>query len=153
MTDTTDITSTMLSILNGLIGGLLATVVMTGVQLGVGGDDPPPTAVFWSKYVGDGPPGAYMLPGMVLHLFYGTVAGGVFAGAVGLIDVLTMSPLTAAIAWGLGYGVFLFIGAAVFWMRIVLALDADIRAASLFLGFHLVYGGVLGAWLGLNLLG
>lgn len=51
------------------------------------------------------------------------------------------------------YGVVLFIGAAVFWMNVVLGMSADVTAAGMFLFFHLVYGAVLGAWVGYGILG
>lgn len=39
-----------------------------------------------------------------------------------------------------------------FWMKIVLAMDATPKQAGMFLFFHLVYGAILGAWLGYGLL-
>lgn len=69
----------MVTILNGLVGGFVATLVMTGFMMTMGDDSPPPTALLWAKYVGDGEPDQYMMQGMALHLLYGTIAGGVFA--------------------------------------------------------------------------
>lgn len=141
-----------LTLLNGLVGGVVATIGMTVVQLGLGDDSPPPTAVFYSKYLGDGPPDAAMPQGMVLHLLYGTGAGAVFA--VGLPAVgLSVASMATAVGLGLVYGVGLFVIAAVLWMRVVLELDAKPRMVAMFLFFHLVYGAVLGAWLELGLLG
>jgi hypothetical protein len=136
-----------ITLIGGLVGGLIATVVMTVFMMGLGDDSPPPTALFWSKYVGGGDPEEYMLPGMVLHMFYGVVAGVVFAGvlpAVGFGDVA----LATALGLGLAYGVVLFVGAAAFWMNVVLALEPERKAVGAFLFFHLVYGVVLGAVLG-----
>ncbi|MFW6153313.1 MAG: hypothetical protein ACOC42_03025 [Halobacteriota archaeon] len=138
-------------IINGLLGGLLATIVMTAFMMTLGGDDPPPTALFWSKYIGDEDPEAYMMQGMVLHALYGIGAGGVFAVIVDALS-LDISDLVMAILLGLGYAIILFIVAAVFWMNIVLKLDADRRQVMLFLLFHLIYGVVLGAWIGLELI-
>jgi hypothetical protein len=47
---------TDVTLLNGLLGGVLATIVMTALMMALGDDSPPPTALFLSKYVGDGPP-------------------------------------------------------------------------------------------------
>lgn len=68
----------MVSLLNGLIGGFIATIVMTAFMMTLGDDSPPPTAVFWSKYVGEGPPEEYMMQGMILHMLYGTINGAVY---------------------------------------------------------------------------
>lgn len=71
------------TILGGLLGGVVATIVMTALMMWLGDDSPPPTAVFWSTYVGDGRPGEYVRQGMVLHFLYGSVLGtAVGAGLV-----------------------------------------------------------------------
>lgn len=143
----------MVTLIGGLVGGLVATIVMTVFMLAVGDDSPPPTATFWSKYVGDGGPGEYVTEGMVLHAIYGVVAGGVFAGIVPVVGFASVAAIGPALLWGLVYGVVLFVGGAVFWMNVVLGLDADAKSVGTFLFFHLVYGAVLGAWLGYGILG
>lgn len=134
---------------NGLVGGLVATIIMTIVQMRAGGDDPPPTAVLWSKYVGDEGPGAYMMQGMVLHFIYGTSAGGAFGVIAYLVD-LDLADSLIGIGSGVGYGIVLFLIAAVFWMNMILKLDADRPQVIMFLIFHLVYGLVLGLWMTLE---
>ncbi len=119
---------------------------MTVFMMVLGDDSPPPTAAFWAKYLGDGEPPDFMMQGMVLHLIYGTVAGGVFVVLLGPLG-LGVGTLTVALLWGLVYGIALFVIAAVFWMKIVLAMDATPAMAAMFLLFHLVYGVVLGGWL------
>jgi len=141
----------MTTIVSGLAGGFVATVVMTVAMLTLGDDSPPPTARFWARYVG-GTPDAAMAPGLALHAVYGTIAGGVLAAAVPAIAVLSVASLTDGLLWGLAYGVVLFVGAAVFWMNVVLDMDPDPGQVGGFLVFHLVYGGVLGAWLGAGVL-
>lgn len=91
-----------------------------------------------------------MMQGMALHLLYGIGAGAVFSA---LIPVLGVS-LSLATAGGLGlaYGVVLTIIGAVVWMRLVLGMDPEPAMIGMFLLFHLVYGGVLGVWLSLELL-
>lgn len=83
----------MVTILSALVGGFVATIVMTVFMMTMGDDSPPPTALLWSKYVGDSDPDQYMMQGMALHLIYGTVAGGVFAG---LVSALGLSVATLA---------------------------------------------------------
>ena len=138
------------TLVNGLLGGLIATIVMTAFMMALGDASPPPTAAFWSKYVADGPPDDYTMQGMVLHLLYGIVAGGVLALALPALGFGTLALATAA-GVGLGYGVVLFVGAAVFWMNVVLDMDPDPPQVAAFLFFHLVYGVVLGAVVGLGL--
>jgi len=142
----------MISLVNGLAGGLVATIAMSTFMMTLGDDSPPPTALFWSKYVGDGDPGEYVPQGMVLHMIYGVVAGAVFVVGVDVLG-LTVAGLDGGLLWGLAYGVVLFAGAAAFWMNAVLGIDADGKTVGLFLLFHLVYGVVLGSWLGLGILG
>jgi len=141
---------TDVTLLNGLLGGVIATIVMTALMMALGDDSPPPTALFLSKYVGDGPPDEYMMPGMLLHFLYG-IGGGAVLAAVLLAGGFETVELIEAVGIGLGYGVVLFVVAAVFWMNVVLDMDADPKTAGTFLFFHLVYGGLLGAVLGAGL--
>ncbi|MEF8784257.1 MAG: hypothetical protein V5A39_15085 [Haloarculaceae archaeon] len=136
-----------ITLLGGLVGGVVATIVMTIFMMALGDDSPPPTALFWAKYVGDDDPDAYMMQGMILHMLYGVVAAIVLAlglPAVGFGDV----PLGIAVGAGIAYGVVLFVGAAVFWMNVVLGLDPEPKEIGSFLLFHLIYGAVLGGTLG-----
>lgn len=141
---------TLETIIDGLAGGLAATIAMTALMMALGDDDPPPTALFISKYAGDGEPAEYMMPGMALHILYGIVAGGVFAVIAIGIDVVSVASVELGLAWGLAYGVLLFVGAAVFWMKLVLGMDPEPKMVGLFLFFHLVYGAVLGTWVGIG---
>lgn len=143
----------MVTLLGGLVGGFIATIVMTVLMMALGDDSPPPTALFWSKYVGDGEPSEFMMQGMVLHLLYGTIAGGVFALLIPVLGFVSVATVVSAILWGGVFAFLLFVFAAVFWMNIILGMDADMKAAGMFLIFHLVYGVVLGAWIGLGILG
>jgi len=120
-------------------------------MMNLGDDSPPPTALFWSEYVGDGSPDEYMMQGMVLHMIYGIVAGGVFAVGAGVLGV-SVAGIGGGLLWGLAYGFLLFVGAAVFWMNVVLGLDPEMKMVGMFLFFHLVYGAVFGAWIGLGVL-
>lgn len=140
---------TEVTVLNGLIGGLLATIVMTAFMMALGDDSPPPTALFWAKYVGDGDPSEYMMQGMVLHFLYG-ISAGIALGVILIAGGFDTVELLGAVSAGLGYGVVLFVIAAVLWMNVVLDLDAEPRMVGMFLIFHLVYGGVLGAVLGIG---
>lgn len=143
----------MATIIDGVAGGIVATIVMTAFMMALGDDSPPPPAVFWATYVGGGDPGEYMPQGMVLHLLYGTGAGAVY-GAIGAAGAFVFTPagLVNGVLNGIVYALILFVVAAVFWMNVVLDMDAEHREAAMMGGFHLIYGVVLGAWVGLGVL-
>jgi hypothetical protein len=82
-------------------------------------------------------------------MLYGVGAGAAFAAVFPAFGV----SLTLATAVGLGlvYGIVLTVVGMVLWMRIVLAMEPEPKTMGLFLLFHLIYGGVLGAWLSVGL--
>jgi hypothetical protein len=135
------------TLIAGLVGGIVATILMTVFMMALGDDSPPPTALFLATYVGDGEPAEYMMPGMLLHMLYGVVAGVVLAFALPVLGFGDIS-LATALGLGLAYGVVMFLGAAVFWMNVVLGMQPERKQVGMFLFFHLVYGVVLGAVVG-----
>jgi len=139
----------MPTVLAGLAGGLVATIVMAIVMMVAGDDDPPP-AMLLAKVAG-GEPGEYEMPGMVLHLLYGTVAGVVFALGVPAVG-LGFDTLLVATGLGIVWGIVLLIIGMVFWMKAVIGADADREMMMRFVVLHLLYGVVLGAFLGTGLL-
>ncbi|MFB6095140.1 MAG: hypothetical protein ABEJ71_01645 [Halodesulfurarchaeum sp.] len=142
----------MVTLISGLIAGLVATIVMTVFMGSLGDDSPPPTALFYAKFVGGGEPAEYMMQGMVLHLVYGTLAGGIFAAAILFLGFVSVGTLGSALLWALVYAFILFLGGAMFWMNAVLGVDPDGKMIGMFLFFHLVYGLVLGGWIGYGVL-
>jgi hypothetical protein len=141
----------MASVIAGLAGGLVATIVMTIVMMAMGDGGPPPTASLVAKFAG-GEPENHAMPGMVLHMLYGVLAGAVFAVGVPLVG-LSLDSIAIAVALGLVYGIILMIGGMVFWMRIVIGMEPDRDMMMLFGTVHVVYGVVLGAFLGVGFLG
>jgi len=139
-----------ISVLNGLAGGVVATIVMTVFMMGLGDDSPPPTAALWAKYVGDGSPDEYMPQGMLLHMVYGISAGGAFAVLFTVVG-LDLSVVTA-VGLGVAYGLVLTVVGAVLWMNIVLDIDPDPQMIGMFTLFHVVYGVVLGAFISFEFL-
>lgn len=138
---------------SGLVGGFVATIVVTVLMMALGDDSPSPTALFWSEYVGDGEPDRYTMQGMVLHFLYGIATGGVFAVIASVLGFVSVATVGAAVLWGLAYGVVLFVVAAAFWMMLILGMSPGTKMAGMFLFFHLVYGLVFGAWVGYGILG
>ena len=140
----------MASVTAGLAGGLVATIVMTAVMMVMGDGGPPPTAGLVAKFAG-GDPADYAMPGMILHLVYGVVAGAVFAVGVPLVG-LSLGSIGVAIGLGLVYGIVLMIGGMVFWMRMVIGMEPDKDMMVMFGTVHVVYGVILGAFLGAGIL-
>lgn len=143
--------STMVTILSGLAGGLLATIVMTVFMMTLGDDSPPPTAELWATYVGDGPAEEYVMPGMVLHLLYGIGAGAAFVLLVPAVG-FGLSELVTAVAAGVVFAVVLTVVGMAFWMNVVLGMDAGPKTMAMFGVFHLVYGVFLGGFVGAGVL-
>jgi hypothetical protein len=140
----------MTLVIAGLAGGLAATIVMTALMMVMGEGGPPPTAGLVSKFAG-GEPEDHAMAGMVLHLIYGIVAGGVFAVGAPVVGV-EFESIAVAVGLGLLYGVVLMIGGMVFWMRAVIGMDPDRDTMVTFGTVHVVYGLVLGAFLGAGIL-
>ncbi|AFK21575.1 hypothetical protein E6P09_15695 (plasmid) [Haloferax mediterranei ATCC 33500] len=136
---------------------------MTIVMMILGDGGPPPTARLVSKVAG-GEPEDYAMPGMVLHIAYGIVAGAVFAVGVPLVGLalsstivavglgLALSSTIVAVGLGLAYGILLMVGGMVFWMRMVIGAEPDRDMMTMFGTVHVVYGVVLGAFLGAGIL-
>jgi hypothetical protein len=140
----------MASLTAGLAGGVLATIVMTAVMMLLGDGGPPPTAALVAKFAG-GNPGDHAMPGMVLHLLYGVVAGAVFAVGAPLLG-LSLDAVAIAVGLGLIYGLVLMIGGMVFWMRSIIGMEPDRDTMIVFGTVHVVYGVVLGGVLGAGIL-
>jgi hypothetical protein len=141
----------MASVTAGLAGGFVATIVMTAVMMVMGDGGPPPTAALVAKFAG-GDPADHAMPGMILHLIYGTGAGVAFAVGVPLVG-LSLGSLGVAIGLGLVYGIVLMIGGMLFWMRVIIGMEPDKGTMMMFGTVHVVYGVVLGAFLGAGFLG
>lgn len=141
----------MQTLIDGLVGGFVATIVMSVAMNVLGDGSPPPTAILWAKYVAGGEPDDHTGPGMILHLGYGSGAGGAFALGASVLG-LTVGTFTGGIGWGLVWGLGLFVVGTVFWMNVILGLDADRDMLVQFGVVHAIYGIVLGAWVALGLL-
>jgi hypothetical protein len=123
---------------------------MTIAMMVMGDGGPPPTARLVAKFAG-GEPEDYAMPGMVLHMIYGIVAGTVFAVGVPLIG-LDLGTIGVAVGLGLVYGIVLMIGGMMFWMRTVIGMESDRSTMAMFGTVHVIYGVVLGAFLGTGII-
>jgi len=132
-------------LVTGLVGGMLATIVMTAVMMVVGDGGPPPTANLVAKFA-DGEPEDHKMPGMLLHLVYGIGAGGALAVGAPFVG-LSFDQVAIAIGVGLAYGILLMVAGMVFWMRLVIGVEPDKRTMMTFGVVHVVYGVVLGFFL------
>jgi len=140
----------MASVIAGLAGGLVATIGMTIVMMVMGDGGPPPTAALVAKFAG-GEPADHAMPGMALHAVYGVLAGAVFAVGAPLIGS-NLGSIAVAAGLGLAYGLVLIIGGMVFWMRLVIGMEPDRDTMMTFGTVHVVYGVILGAFLGTGIL-
>lgn len=140
----------MASIIAGLAGGVVATFVMTIAMMVMGDGGPPPTAAFVAKFA-RGEPEDYAMPGMVLHLLYGIIAGVVFAVGVPLVG-LSLDSISVSIGFGLVFGIVLMIGGMMFWMRMIIGMEPDRSRMMMFGTVHVIYGVVLGAFLGAGII-
>lgn len=131
----------------GLAAGGVATVVMSCFRVSVS-KSPPPTSWFWAKYISGGEPEDHVVPGAMLHLFYGIVSGGVFGALVSAPTDPSAETEKRMTALGLVYGVLLSVFGTVTLIRRVLQLDLDDDERFIFHLSHVVYGLVLGAWFG-----
>jgi hypothetical protein len=123
---------------------------MTIAMMMMGDGGPPPTAALVAKFAG-GEPEDYAMPGMALHFVYGIVAGAVFAVGVPLIG-LSLGSIAVAVGLGLVYGIVLMIGGMMFWMRMIIGIEPDKGMMMMFGTVHVIYGVVLGAFLGAGIL-
>ena len=141
----------MATLLAGLVGGLVAAIVMTAVMMVMGDGGPPPTARLVATFAG-GDPDDYAMPGMALHMVYGVAAGVVFALGVPALGVVNLGSIGLAVAAGFVYGLVLMIGGMVFWMRAVIGMEPDREMMTMFGTVHVIYGLVLGAFIGAGVL-
>lgn len=139
------------TLIAGAVWGFVGAIVMVVVMQAIGSEGPPPFAVFWAKYVGDGDPGEAMPESLVLHAVYAVVAGAIYAPvftAVGSSLGLAPTSIVGGIVWGVVWAIVLFAVAAVFWVNIVLDMDPDRPQVMSMAAAHLGYGltlGILGA--------
>jgi len=134
--------------LRGLQAGFVATLIMTAFRLPIM-RSLPPSANFWSTYVGSGEPEDYPIIGLLLHLLYGTLGGAVFGGIFALLSAeRSIEAEQRGIVWGAVFGLV----SSAFGNQIMLNELLDIRLEAdeltLFHAGHLVYGIALGAWVG-----
>ena len=133
------------TLLTGAVWGLAGAVVMVLVMAARGGDSPPPFAVFWARFLGDGDPGAAMPQSLLLHAVYAAVAGEVYVLVLGSVDLgLPVTTYTGGIVWGVVWAVVLLIGAMAFWGKLVLKMAPNREQMLTIALAHLGYGLTLG---------
>lgn len=132
----------MATLLSGIVGGLLGSIV-TGAAMVAVVDDAPPSAVVWAKYLGDGIPGHYRMTGFVVHLVYGALAGTAFVALAGALSLGTAT-LAGALLWAVVWSAVLLGFAVGFWSIVVLGDRPDPGALVPMVAVHLAFGVVLG---------
>lgn len=140
----------MTTVIAGLAGGLLATILMTIGMKVVGDGGPPPTAALVAKFAG-GEPADHAMPGMAMHLAYGIGAGVIFALGVPLLG-FDLGSIAVATGFGLVYGLVLMVGGMIFWVRTIIGMEPDSDMMMAFGVAHVIYGVVLGSFIGAGIL-
>lgn len=129
----------------GAIWGIVGAIAMVIVMQALGGDDPPPFAVFWSKFIGDGDPSNAMPQSLILHAIYAIVAGAVYVPIFTSFNLgFPITTYAGGVIWGIVWGIILMIIAAVVWVNIVLDMDPDQSQVMTMGAAHVAYGLVLG---------
>lgn len=141
---------------NGVVGGAIATVVMTAYRMPVT-TSLPPTAEFWATYVAGGEPDDHPIAALLLHLGYGAAAGGVFGVLfrVAMRDRLGNPDRDAqrdrlrevlGLLAGVGYGLALSVFGRRLLLGRLLPMELDPTERFVFHASHVVYGLSLGSW-------
>lgn len=135
-------------LMQGFGGGLVATCVMTVFRMPIS-RSLPPTANFWAQYVAGGELEEHRAEAMVLHFFYGAVAGSVFASIFTAIDPRTfLEPETEGLVAGFLYSIPFTWAGEMIMLRRMLGMNLESNESMIFHAGHLIYGITLGAWIG-----
>ena len=130
----------------GIRGGFFATLVMTVFRAPTA-QSLPPTTEFLERYLRGGA-NEYTLSSLALHFLYGTSAGAVFGPVFATVVGETNEPETVGIVVGTIYG----LAMSVFGHRVILerflGMDLTTDEEAVFHAGHLIYGLVLGVWVG-----
>lgn len=141
---------------DGAVVGLLAALLTISLlpRLATGGAVP--TDLFWSKYVGSGPPSEYTTEGTVLHLLAGALAGAALGWLAPTYPVgwPEGEPFGASVFGAafnaLVFGAFLSVDALALFSG-PLELDIDGRTVGAVIVLHLAWGSAVGVALGFHL--
>ena len=135
------------AMIRGVIGGLIATGLMTIYRFPLF-RALPPTAEFWATFVGGGEPEEYPVVGLLLHVLYGSVGGAVFGAGFSLINFKSerdrrLGALALSTVYGLALSVF---GTQVIFKRL-LGKELEPDEEAVFHVAHVIYGLTLGTWM------
>ena len=134
-------------VLRGVVGGIIATAVMTLYRFPVF-RALPPTAEFWATVVRDGEPEDYPVVAFVLHFMYGATAGGLFGYLFSTLQFRSeRERRLGATLLALGYGLVLSVFGTRVLFRHVLNERLEPDEAFIFHVGHVIYGLTLGTWL------
>lgn len=137
------------TLLTGAVWGLVGAITMLIIMQALGTGDPPPFAVFWATFIGDGDPDNAMPQSLLLHAINAVGGGLVYAIVFSAFDLgFPITEFTGGVIWGLVWGIALLIVAAVFWVNAVLDMDPEPAQMRTMAIAHLGYGltlGILGA--------
>lgn len=133
-----------ITVLKGVVGGLLGTATMTGYRAPLFAGLPP-TAEFWSQFVAGGDPSEYPVQALLMHFLYGAGAGGVFGAVAAAVDVDLLEGRTVtSMLLATGYSVLLSVFGSRIVLRRLLGIELSSDEALVFHVGHVIYGLSLG---------
>lgn len=133
------------TLLTGAVWGIVGAIVMMVImQLGPG-DSPPPFAVFWAKFIGNGNPDDTMPAALILHFIYAAGVGAVYTIVVGIVNLgLDPTAIVGGLVLGVSYSLGVFVVGAVGWVNGVLGMDPERSDVMQFAVVHIAFGVTLG---------
>ncbi len=136
-----------LELANGVVGGLLATVLMIFTIAFLDDEIPPLSAVFLAAFAG-GDPVDHKRAALALHFLYGAAGGAAIAVAFVFAEIPPTAPayLVTCVIFGALLSIWDVFG------RLALRSDTGLRVFGVLLSSYLVYAVVLAGWLSLNLI-
>jgi hypothetical protein len=137
-------------VLVGVVGGVIATTVMTVYRLPIS-ESLPPTAEFWAQYVGSGDAEAYPVVGLALHFMYGIAGGITFAVIAPGSGESDAHSQRKNVVFGTLYGLLLSVFGTRILLERVLGIDVESDYRLIFHVSHVIYGLTLGTWVGSRL--
>lgn len=137
----------------GLVGGFVGTLVLSMGMMPMMKGQPSPTQLLASKFLNKKTPEQNKMLGMMLHFFYGTIAGLIFVLVLDALYDPALGTLSTGewVGWALAWGVLLWLGSFMWQMILgqmkqMMAMPAGAKMKMMggFFVLHLVYGAVLG---------
>ncbi len=135
-----------------LVGGGIGAFAMGIIMRQVSPDVEMPATQFWGRHIADDDPAKYRVQGQTWHVVYGAIMGS-FQPRIyrKILDVhgRIFAALPLSLLTGLAFGIAVMLLGVVFARAGLFDLDMNTESLTGFLALHVVYGLVLGFFVGL----